>query len=99
MTHKRGVAVVMAIWLFSVVCRVGVAVWLLWDNYLLIALFPGIVGVVLTTLVYIRIYFTARRHKNQIQALRVQGTGMTRWQVLLASLNLQSLYSTYISCF
>ena len=31
-----------------------------------------VVGPVLTTFVYIRIYFAARRNKNQIQALQVQ---------------------------
>ena len=46
--------------------------WLLPDMYSRLVTFPGIFGLVLTTLVYIRIYLTARRHKNQIQALQVQ---------------------------
>ena len=71
-THKRVVAVVISIWLLGVICPVQVA-WLLPNSgYSCIITFPGMAGLVLTTLVYIRIYFTARRHKNQIQALQVQ---------------------------
>ena len=91
--HKRVVAVVISVWLFSVICPV-VVVWLLSDIYLLIALFPGIVGVVLTTLVYIRIYLTARRYRNQIQALRVQGTGENDEMASFASL-LKSTVGTF----
>ena len=32
----------------------------------------GVVGVILVTMVYIRIYLAVRRHKNKIQALQVQ---------------------------
>ena len=70
-THKRVVAVVISVWLLSVIFSV-VVLWLLPDMYSRLVTFPGIFGLVLTTLVYIRIYLTARRHKNQIQALQVQ---------------------------
>ena len=49
MTSKRVVAKVIAIWLRC--GSVVVVMWLLWDIYLLIGLFPGGVGPVLTTLV------------------------------------------------
>ena len=74
LTHKRVVTVVISIWLFSVGSSVVVA-WLLPDMYSRTARILGIFGLVLTTLVYIRIYLTARRHKNQIQALQVQDLG------------------------
>ena len=69
-TPNRVVAVVISIWLLSVICPV-VVLWLLPDMSSLLTLF-GFVGLVLTTLVYIRIYFTARRHENQIRELQVQ---------------------------
>ena len=76
-THKRVVAVVISVWLLSVICPLVVLL-LLPDMYSRIAVFPGIVGLVLTTLVYINIFLTIRRHKNQIQALQVQGLGVNQ---------------------
>ena len=73
-THKRVVAVVISIWLLSVIFPV-VVLWLLSDMYSLLTFCLGIFGLLLTTLVYIRIYLTTRRHKNQIQALQVQDLG------------------------
>ena len=83
-THKRVVAVVISIWLLSVISPV-VVFWLLPDMSSLMTLF-GYVGLVLTTLVYIRIYFTVRRHKNQIQALQVQDVGENNEIASFASL-------------
>ena len=76
-THKRVVAVVISVWLLSVICPLVVLL-LLPDMYSRIAVFPGIVGLVLTTLVYINIFLTTRRHKNQIQALQVQDLGVNQ---------------------
>ena len=84
-THKRVVAVVILIWFVSAIFS-GVLLWLLPDRYSRILTFPGIVGLVLTTLVYIRIYSTARRHKNQIQAQQVQGLGENNEMASFASL-------------
>ena len=73
-TQKRVVAVVILIWFVSAIFS-GVLLWLLPDRYSRILTFPGIFGLVLTTLVYIRIYLTARRHKKQIQVQQVQDLG------------------------
>ena len=70
-THKRVVAVVISIWLLSVFLPLTPS-WISLDIYSLIALFVHVIGLFLTTVVYIRIYFAARRHNNQIQALQVQ---------------------------
>ena len=70
-THKRVVAAVISLWLLSVIFPV-VVLGLLSDMYSLMTFSLGLAGLVLTTLVYIRIYLTARRHKNQIQAAQVQ---------------------------
>ena len=70
-THKRVVAVVSLIWLLSIIFSVVVA-WLLPDMYSRTAGIFGILGLVLITLIYIRIYLTTRRHKNEIQALQLR---------------------------
>ncbi|XP_078346718.1 adenosine receptor A2a-like [Oculina patagonica] len=84
-THKRVVAVVISIWVWSVFFS------------LLPMLAPPeirsfctivgtIIGLFLTTLVYIRIYLVVRRHKNQIQALQFQQISQTGEMANFASL-------------
>ena len=70
-THKRVAAVVISIWLLSVFLPLTPS-WISLHKYSLINLFFHVIGIFLTKAVYIRIYFAARRHKNQIQALQVQ---------------------------
>ena len=70
-THKRVVAVVISMWLLSVFLPLTPS-WISLDTYSIINLFVHVIGLLLTTVVYIRIYFAARRHKSQIQALQVQ---------------------------
>ena len=97
-THKRVVAVVISIWLLSVSLALT-PLWISIEICLLILLFLCVIGLLLTTVVYIRIYFAARRHKNQIQALQVQGGAENGEMANFASLlNLQSVFSTYILC-
>ena len=69
-THKRVVAVVISIWVSSTF----VSLTMLWTPSSTPILFFCllVVGLLLTTMVYIRIYLAARRHKNQIQVLQVQ---------------------------
>jgi len=71
-THKRVVAVVISTWLLSVFLPLT-PFWISFDIYLLIILFLVVSRFLLTTVVYIRIYFAPRRQKNQIQAMQVQG--------------------------
>ena len=72
-THKRVVAVVVSIWLLSVFLPL-MMVWapLSVDIFLLIKFTLGVIGLLLTTVIYIRIYFAVRRLKNHFQALQVQ---------------------------
>ncbi|XP_078347058.1 beta-1 adrenergic receptor-like [Oculina patagonica] len=70
-THKRVVAVVFSIWVFSVFFPL-MALWVRPDIFFLLTVISGTLGVVLTTMIYIRIYLTVQRLKNQIQALQVQ---------------------------
>ena len=94
-THRRVVVVVISIWLLSVGSSVVVA-WLLPDMYSRTAGIFGIFGLVLTTLVYIRIYLTARRHKNQIQALQVQYLGENNEMASFASLVKSAVGTFYV---
>ncbi|XP_020622693.1 melanocortin receptor 5-like [Orbicella faveolata] len=70
-TYKRVVAVVISIWLTSLSFSL-VALWVPSDVKFIILYVGGAVGFLLTTAVYIKIYLVVRRHKNQIQANRVQ---------------------------
>ena len=70
-THKRVVAVVISIWVLSTFLSLSI----LWipsgiPSSILCVIIA--VSLVLTTMVYIRSYFAARRHKNQIQVLQIQ---------------------------
>ena len=72
-TTKRVVAVVVLIWLFSVFLPL-MMVWTPFsvDIFLLIKCTLGVIGLLLTTVIYIKIYSTVRRLKNHIQALQGQ---------------------------
>ena len=70
-THKRVVAVVILIWVMSISASFSIF-WVPRDSFSLIIVFIGTAGVFLTTMIYISIYLTVRRHKSQIQAQRVQ---------------------------
>jgi len=102
-THKRVFVVVISLWLLSVIFPV-VVLWLLSDMYSLMTFTLGIAGLFLTTLVYIRIYLTARRHKNQIQALQVQDLDenkeMARFASLLKSaVGIYYVYLVFLICY
>ena len=56
------------------------------------------IGLLLTTLVYIKIYFTVRRYKNQIQVQQVHNAAPTGEIANFASL-IKSACFVYISCF
>ena len=65
-THKRVVVVVIGKWL----CCVFVSLMLLWGPPSALDLIDSVATAF--GLVYIRIYFTVRRHKNQIHSMQVQ---------------------------
>ena len=71
MTHKRVVTVVASIWILSAFVSF-ITLLGLRDTQKLIHSVCGVIGLVFITVVYIRIYLIARRHKNQIQSLQVQ---------------------------
>ncbi len=83
--HKRVVAVVISIWALSVFIAL-IMLWVPQDINSLIVAITGVCGLVLTTVVYIRIYLAVRHHKNQIQALQVQQVAQTVEQANFAGL-------------
>ena len=70
-THKRVVAAVILIWMFSVFFPL-ISLWI--PIYITVFVYIVVFGVcfIFTTIVYLRIYLAVKRHTNQIQALQVQ---------------------------
>ena len=95
-THKCVVAVVISIWVLSIFIP-----FLMFsvpsDAYSLINGVTGVIGFILITIVYNRIYLTVRRHKNQIQVLQVQQITQTGEVADFASL-IKSAVGTFYVC-
>ena len=68
-THKRVLAVTIFIWGLSAFISLA-SLWVLPATRALFQSITTTAGLLLTTVVYIRIYSAVRRHKNQIQALQ-----------------------------
>ena len=70
-THKRVVVVVIVIWLLSVFLPLA----MFWIRiplvFFITVLLIGVIGLLVTTVVYIRIYVAVKTHKYQIQAQQV----------------------------
>jgi len=96
-THKRVVAVVISIWLLSASLPF-VMFSIPLDIYSLIAGIGGIVVLVITTMVYIRIYLAVRRHKNQIniQVLQVRQVAQAREVATFSNLVKSAVGTFYV---
>ena len=102
-THKRVVAVVISIWVLSAFLGL-MPLWVPPDIRILILSIIIVTGLALTTLVYIRIYFTVRRHKNQIQAMQAQQVAPTSEIANFASLvksvvGIFYVYLVFLACY
>ncbi len=95
-THKRVVAVVILIWLFSVSFSL-ITPWFPSDIKFIFLCVGGVVGLLLTTMAYIKIYFVIRRHKNQIQVLQVQQVAQTSEIQSFASLRKSAVGIFYVN--
>ena len=69
-THKRVVAVVISVWVFSAFLSLCY-LWVSRNNFYILIVIVGVVYLVLSALVYFKIYFAVRRHRNQVQAMQV----------------------------
>ena len=71
-THKRVIAAVISIWLFSAIISFSV----FWDSLFIISQVIWLVIMtvcpIVVVIVYWRIYIVLKRHKNQIQSLQIQ---------------------------
>ena len=103
MTHKRVVAVVIAIWVLSGFLSLMV-LWIQPRTRMLFVCIGTVLGLVLTTVVYIRIYLAVRRHKTQIQALQVQQVAqngeITNFSCLIKSaVGTFYVYLVFLACY
>ena len=71
-TYKRVVAVVVSVWVFSVLVSLT-TFWLSTDITSVALSFLGVACVIATTTVYWRIYLALKRHKNQMETIQLQG--------------------------
>ena len=71
-TCTRTVIVVILVWLLSAVASLLV-LWLSSDIHHLTLVSVGVIGLLVTVVVYIRIYFVLRRHRNDIEELNGGG--------------------------
>ena len=69
-THKRVVAVVISIWVFSLFQSLFY-LWIFSVIFYFVSAAIEVVCLIFSAMLYFKIYFTVRRHRNQIQALQV----------------------------
>ena len=70
-THKRVVAAVISIWVISAFLP-SILLWYPSEDTCLILCIFGVVGLLLTTAAYRKIYLTVRHHRSQTRLLQVQ---------------------------
>ena len=70
-THTRVFVVVISVWLLSAIVPC-LPLWNMHNTQKHILSIGGVICLLLTAVTYTKIYFVARRHKNQIQAFQVQ---------------------------
>ena len=102
-TRQRVVAVVISIWVMSAFLSL-MTLWVSFDIRNLISVIVGVVGLILTTLVYIRIYLAVRFHKNQIQVLQVQQVAQTGkienfTKRIKSAVGVFYVYLVYLACY
>ena len=72
-THKRVVAVVVSVWVFSMIISLT-TFWLSTGITSVLLSSLGVACVITTTTVYWRIYLAIKSHKNQMETIQLQGT-------------------------
>ena len=95
-THKRVVVVVISIWLLSAFLSL-MMLWLPSDIHSLFISIGVGVCLLVTTLVYIKIYLAVRRHKNQIQALQVQNPNFA--SLIKSAVSTFWVYLVFLICY
>ena len=102
-THRRVVVVVVSIWVYSAL----VSLMILWETFNtreLINTILAALGFIITFVVYIRIYQTVRRHKNQIQSMQIRDEAQSEekknFTVLMKStVGIIYVYLVFLICY
>ena len=102
-THKRVVAVVISIWV-SCAFISSMLLWATPDIRTLLLSIGTVIGLLLTTLIYFRIYLAVRRHKNQIQIQQVQHAAQNNEianfaKVIKSSVGTFYVYLVFLICY
>ena len=102
-THKRVVVVVISIWALSLFLSL-MALWLQSETRSQVDSILIIIGLFLTTMIYIKLYLVVQRHKNQIQVLQVQQVRHTDEMANFASLvksavGIFYVYVMFLACY
>ncbi|XP_022802963.1 adenosine receptor A3-like [Stylophora pistillata] len=97
-THKRVVAVVISIWLFSFFIAFSI-LWVPNTIRFISASLVGIVCILLTKIAYCKIYLTVKRHKNHIQSSKVRETPEEQFQRVGEMTHFVSLVKTAVGVF
>ncbi|KAL9965791.1 hypothetical protein ACROYT_G029638 [Oculina patagonica] len=97
-THKRVVAVVISIWVFSAILSSKTASFIPLDKSSVSVVFAIVIGLcfICTTIIYCKIYLTVRRHTNQIQVLQIQQVSQNGEMVHVARLRKSAVSAFYI---
>ncbi|XP_078360791.1 melanocyte-stimulating hormone receptor-like [Oculina patagonica] len=94
-THKRVVAAVISIWVFSSFFSL-IRLWIPRNIFFAIFICIAIVCLLTTTLLYFKIYLAARRHKEQIEALQVQQVAEPGDMANVASVSKSAVGTFYV---
>ena len=103
-THKRVVAVVISIWLLCMFLPPLTVFWVLPHVNTLATMVVVVVGLLLTTVTYGKLYFTVRRHTNQIQSQQLhqiaQPGDMTNTvSVIKSAVGIFYVYLLFLVCY
>ena len=102
-THRRVVVVVVSIWVYSAFVSLMIS-WEIFNTRELINTIIAALGFIITFVVYIRIYQTVRRHKNQIQSMQIrdeaQSEEIKNFTVLMKStVGIVYVYLVFLICY
>ena len=102
-THRRVVVAMISIWVYSAFVSL-ITLWGPNNALYLISTINAAFGFIITLVVYIRIYLTVRRHKNEIQSMQIrneaQSEEIKNFTVLIKStVGIFYVYLVFLICY
>ena len=103
-TDKRVVAAVISVWMVSALAS-PLVLWLESDTHHMLLTSVGLIGFLITALVYIKMYLVLRRHRNDIEAFQVQQVTQDNGEIVNFSRLRKSavgtfyVYLTFLVCY